>query len=232
MPRLNFERRSLIRKSRNAEPLRFALGLDLGQVRDHSAIVVVERVIATADDGAEACMRIQGPVYRVRYVERFPLGTTYPDIVTAVEELLDDRPLRGRTRLVVDGTGVGVPVIDMFQERGRPLLPIMITGGDAISYQGRIVRVPKRDVVSVLQVLFQSQRLRIAAEITERDLLIAELINFSARITTNAHDTYEAWREGQHDDLVLALGLACWSFERANNSRAINLRITGLSRTL
>jgi hypothetical protein len=25
-----------------------------------------------------------------------------------------------------------------------------------------------------------------------------------------AHDSYEHWREGDHDDLVLAVCLACW----------------------
>jgi hypothetical protein len=25
-----------------------------------------------------------------------------------------------------------------------------------------------------------------------------------------AHDSYEHWREGDHDDLVLAAALACW----------------------
>jgi len=27
------------------------------------------------------------------------------------------------------------------------------------------------------------------------------------------HDSYEAWREGDHDDIVLSLAVACWSAE-------------------
>ena len=111
--------------------------------------------------------------------------------------MLGEPSLVGRTRLVVDGTGVGVPVVNMFQQRGRPLLPIVITGGDAISYIGGTVRVPKRDLVSVLQVLFHSKRLKIAAGVNERDTLLGELANFSAKITQHANDTYEAWREGE-----------------------------------
>jgi hypothetical protein len=172
---------------------------------------------------------LQAPEYRVRHVERFPLGTSYPKVVDAVEEYLEDDLLRGRTRLVIDGTGVGVPVMNMFQQRGRPLLPIMITGADAVSYNGRIVRVPKRDLVSVLQVLLQGKRLKIAAGIEHRDLLLKELSTFSAKITTAAHDTYEAWREGQHDDLVLALALACWSFERGSSARQVRLGLSAFS---
>ncbi len=29
-----------------------------------------------------------------------------------------------------------------------------------------------------------------------------------------AHDSYEAWREGDHDDLMLSVALACWAGER------------------
>ena len=131
---------------------------------------------------------------------------------------------------MIDGTGVGAPVVDQFLRRGAPLLPVVITGGDAISYKGRTVRVPKRDLVSALQVLFQNKRLKIAVDIAERDVLLNELMNFSAKITTSAHDTYEAWREGDHDDLVLALAFACWSFERHSPSAGVNLRVTGLPR--
>jgi hypothetical protein len=226
MNRVVIERRPVVRKVRGASPYQFALGLDLGQVRDYSAIVVVEQVTRRFDPWAEAYIQLQAPEYRVRHVERFPLGTTYPAIVDGVEDTLADPALTGKTRLVVDGTGVGVPVVNMFQQRGRPLLPIVITGGDSISYMGRTVRVPKRDLVSVLQVLFHSKRLKIAAGVAERDTLLGELANFSAKITQHANDTYEAWREGQHDDLVLALALACWSFERGSGSRAVNLHMT------
>jgi hypothetical protein len=44
-----------------------------------------------------------------------------------------------------------------------------------------------------------------------RDVLRQELLNFRRKINLKtAHDSYEHWREGDHDDLVLAAGLACW----------------------
>ena len=137
MNRMSVERRPVVRKVRGVSPYQYALGLDLGQVRDHSAIVVVEQVTSCFDLEAEGYIRLQAPEYRVRHVERFPLGTTYPAIVDGVEETLADPALTGKTWLVVDGTGVGVPVVNMFQQRGRPLLPIVITGGDSISYNGQ-----------------------------------------------------------------------------------------------
>ena len=35
----------------------------------------------------------------------------------------------------------------------------------------------------------------------------------------HTHDTYGAWREGVHDDLVLATALACWYAERIGGRR-------------
>jgi hypothetical protein len=38
-----------------------------------------------------------------------------------------------------------------------------------------------------------------------------ELLNFRRKINLKtAHDSYEHWRESDHDDLVLAAALACW----------------------
>jgi hypothetical protein len=34
------------------------------------------------------------------------------------------------------------------------------------------------------------------------------------RLTAAAHETFGVWRQGQYDDLVLAVALACWWAER------------------
>ncbi len=90
-----------------------------------------------------------------------------------------------------------------------------ITGGDAVVHDDDGYRVPKRDLVAILQVLLQEHRLK-AANIPGAEVLQAELLNF--RVTVNpstGHDSYGAgpsgsWRDGQHDDVVLATALACW----------------------
>src|SRR3954451_23730708 len=63
MNRVVIERRPVVRKIRGASPYHFALGLDLGQVRDHSAIVVVEQITGRFDRDAEAYIRLQAPEY-------------------------------------------------------------------------------------------------------------------------------------------------------------------------
>src|SRR5918994_323586 len=42
-------------------------------------------------------------------------------------------------------------------------------------------------------------------------LLREELLTFRRKVSlATGHDTYEHWRESDHDDLVLACALACW----------------------
>ena len=221
--RPNPVRRNIKRKSSNDTGPRFLLGLDLGQARDYTAMVIVERILPS-----QPGERVE---YHVRHLERYNLGTPYPEIVDDMAELLDERPLAGRTKFIVDGTGVGVPVVEMFRDAGLSPLPIWITGGDAVSRKGRIIRVPKRDLVSVLQVLFQSRRLKVSRSLELGAVLIEELVNFRVKITANANDTYGAWREGTHDDLVLALSLACWTGERMLRQPRTTMHIEDVKRT-
>jgi hypothetical protein len=73
-----------------------------------------------------------------------------------------------------------------------------------------MTRVPKRDLVSGVQVALQSRTLKIASELSEAETLARELQNFTVKITDSANDVYGAWRVGTHDDLVLAVALAVW----------------------
>jgi hypothetical protein len=94
------------------------------------------------------------------------------------------------------------------------LRPIQITGGDSVTQENGLHRVPKRDLVSAAQVALQTERLKIASSLPDAPVLTRELQNFQVKISLDtAHDSYGAWREGTHDDLVLAVCLALWIAE-------------------
>ena len=59
-----------------------------------------------------------------------------------------------------------------------------------------------RNLVGTLQVLLQGQRLKVAPSLAEADLLVRELMNFRARVST-VEQQAESWREGDHDDSSL-----------------------------
>ena len=195
------------------------VGLDLGQSADYSAVAVVERhphpPLAELASMKEAG---SSPEYHLRHLQRWRLQTPYPRIVEDVVRLMGSPALGppGMAKLVVDATGVGPPVVDLLLRAGLGprLLACTITGGnDVISPAPGEVHCPKRDLVSTLSVLLQARRLRISPELPDTRVLSEELANFQVKISATGRDTYGSWREGQHDDLVLAVALAVWAAE-------------------
>ena len=154
--------------------------------------------------------------YAVGYLERMPLGTSYPDIVDHVKGLMREPKLaKSDTRLAVDATGVGRPIIDAMRRAGLKPTPVTITAGEhATRALDGYRRVPKRDLVGALAVLLQTKRLKIARELKHAERLVEELQDFRVKFSAAGNDTYGAWRETLHDDLVLALAVAVWLGEQ------------------
>lgn len=179
-------------------------GLDLGQTNDRTAFSAIEHVVVPG--AAE--------VFNLRMLERFTVGMSYPDQVRRVSELMAMPQLSDAT-LVVDQTGVGRAPVDMLREAGLPVVAVTIHGGDTVTRDGLDWRVPKRDLVMAALVLMQTKQFKVAKALAETQTLVKELLNFRIKINLKtAHDSYEAWREGDHDDLVLSVSLACWYAQR------------------
>jgi hypothetical protein len=151
--------------------------------------------------------RIDVSQFQVGHLERLPLGTIYPAIVSHVGRLLGKLP--AGTELVIDYTGVGRPIYDMFIYSGISPVGVMITAGTAETQEGQIFGVPKLILVSRLQALLHEGRLKIQRELPEADALVRELQDFRVEFTAAGNLTFNA-RQGRHDDLVLALAIAAW----------------------
>jgi hypothetical protein len=180
-----------------------SLGLDLGQKRDHAAVAIVER-------------RTGSSCYWVAHLERMPLGTTYPRVVERVREMVQDDKLRGQCRLTVDATGVGGPVVDLLRAArlGCDLAAVTITSGDRESQNGQAWSVPKRDLIAGVQLLLEQGDLRIPRLLREVGALVRELLDVRITMAGGGRVRLGADGFGQHDDLVIALALACWRAKR------------------
>jgi len=190
----------------------FLVGLDLGQKGDYTAIAVV-------DDWMEELGGVDPVTFRaraarrldVRHLERVALGTPYPAVVERVCDVMRMPDLQGRCALLVDATGVGAPVVDLLRAAALdcPLIAVTITGGMHAARVAGGWSVPKRDLVTGLQVSLDLGELRMPRTPMGGEL-VGELMGMRVKISESGHDAYGAEGRGAHDDLVLALGLACW----------------------
>ncbi len=225
--------------------LLYISGLDLGKLSDPSAYACLQRTSRVEQSepdpvrpkraGEPSWMQDKPVQKRVNHyalvrLQRFDLGTKYDKIVDRMVDLYSVPPLQNSI-LVPDKTGVGEAVCDELAKAMRDgilrngmvyrhklkarLRPITITAGAGWKQDGAGWRVAKKELASVAQVILQQGRLKIAGSLEHASTLTRELENFVVKITPSANDTYEAIREGAHDDLVLAVAMALWLGENA-----------------
>jgi hypothetical protein len=106
-------------------------------------------------------------------------------------------------------------VTELLKKEGLKFKRVTMTAGDKAHYVDGYYRVPKRDLVSALEVTLQAGARKVAEDMELWPQLRQEMLSFRNKIKLNAaHDSYEYWREGEHEDLVLATALACWWIAR------------------
>jgi hypothetical protein len=212
----------------------FFVGVDLGQSKDFTAVVVNERVEAERVRLERSPFQpVAGEVSRQRlvrhrfsFLHRFQLGTPYPEIVDTLGRLLKQLPQRrDAPALYVDATGVGRPVIDTMRGKGLHPVGITITAGLDVNRKAfNDIRIPKRNLASLMQVVLQTERLKIAEDMPMTPVLVRELEAFKVKISAAGNEGFEAWREADHDDLVLAAAIAVWGAEnRPQPIQSLNL---------
>jgi len=209
VPIFDWNSREDLRLARH-RPVYF-LSLDVGKLRDHAALVLLEyRVTPTGRRDAATFQPLYKCEVRVVYIERFRLQTSYRELVDRVSRLCHHPHLAGHTTLILDATGQGLPAVEMFRDARLPvtLLPVTITGGKPVVVSGSSRSVPKANLVASLEVLLERGFLKIASQLPHADLLREELRQF------------EGWRErvgavkygaaSGHDDLAMAAALGAW----------------------
>jgi hypothetical protein len=201
-------------------PPHFYLGLDLGQRRDHSALVILERTLLDTGEYDHAWLHpVLKPVLHLRYAERIPLGQAYlgipPRLADIVHQLDSKFPwparqggvLRPHKTLVVDAGGPGAPIVEILHRArlGVTLFPVLITPGHhAHSVPGGFTCVPRRVLLSTLRILFENRSLRLSGRVPSCHALIEELATVQIE-----------GRQPNHDDLAIATALAAWRAAQA-----------------
>lgn len=199
----------------------FTLGVDIGQARDFTAICALRRIPVftgeTRDSYAPTGLN-QHRLYRYEdrfhlgLLERMPLHTPYAAIGARVGEIL--HRANDTASAVIDQTGVGRPVVEQMQH--LPIVPVTITSGQGTNCDYDGWKVGKKVLVSNTQVLIQNGRLVIASKLPLVEEFVREMLAFKVKLSAAGNQSFEAWREGVHDDLVLAVCLAAWWASRVS----------------
>ena len=203
----------------------YFFGVDLGQRRDRTAFAILERsqTVAAIPDPI-TWERARSTHHQVRHLERFPIGTAYTVVIQRIERLGRMLANMGACNLIVDATGVGLPVIDALRIPGAPwrLMPVTITYGVSEAWSDGLWRVPKRDLIAGLQLAFENNHFTIAKDLKDTPALVEELTSMRANHRVSGATQYGS-PDPAHDDLAMALALSWWAVEtRRPNPLGVN----------
>jgi len=187
-------------------PSNYFVGVDLGQAADPTAVCVIE-----AWSQREEPTKPEQYLYTVVHLMRFPLGMSYPAMVRDIGSMLTQPPLHGSaTELIIDETGVGKAVGDIFDQVGLKPIKVTITAGnDEGQYGFGRYTVPKQVLISTLDAAMHTEQLFFAKGLGEASALEQELKDFRRHVSEAGRYSFAA-RDGKHDDLVLATAIALW----------------------
>lgn len=196
---------------------RWIVGVDLGQSNDPTAICAMQHTVRVAHGWtcfpkAHIWKQNRTERFDVRHLERLALGMPYPDQVRYVGGLLKREPLT-KAKLVIDETGVGRAVGDIFNAQGMYPTRVTITAGLETTRNGLSVHVPKSALMSGMEARQHLGELRVAPAAKDAEALKDELKDFQRHVSAAGRATWGA-RTGAHDDLVLAVAIAL--FEATN----------------
>lgn len=194
---------------------RWILAADLGQSTDPTALCVLNHRIVPGTawiPNPKTGIRRQerSEHFDVLHLERLQLGLPYPAQVQHVANVISRPPLKDGCDLIVDETGVGRAVADIFDTAGlRPNRVTITAGHDTTQHGAKTWHVPKSILISGLDARLHTGELKIAAGLSDAGALQDELKDFKRKVSDAGRATYSA-RTGAHDDLVLAVAIAVW----------------------
>lgn len=190
-------------------------GVDLGKRVDHSACVILQ--LKVAPNGAHHLDAV--------YLKRWRLDISYRAIASKLAKI--DSQLHGKAAAqgkkcdpvwILDRGGVGDSVCELVSENMGPNAEVwqaILTGGrgDAnIDYRGRVIKLPKVEMVSAISAALDAERLHFSSKKSPMlEATIQELQDFEVTVSeSSGHESWNA-KTGRHDDLVVALGLSTFT---------------------
>jgi hypothetical protein len=187
--------------------------------------------------------------YDIVLMEKYQ-SISYPQMADRACAIMHSARLVNNADLLIDATGVGEPVVDIFREKGLFPVPILFTGGEDARevragmgeiFQGapgklaplrvlKEIRVPKKQLVDAGVVLMQQGRVHVARGLKWADDFKQQLMRFKGKINDKTGRVkYEAENEAAHDDWVACYLMGAWWVLNKKDSRAEEERAIDVS---
>jgi hypothetical protein len=214
------------------------IGVSFGRRWERTGIAVVERLhvptgetVVRGQSVWATIEEVQEVQYHVRHLERHGPGAMYSRINRRIVEMVEE--ISAPMFVVVDVTATGSPLwaslraglkevlTGFYTQRVKPGV-FRITGleGGVVAGADNVISVPRRDLVSTMQLLLEEGRFKIAEDLDLASTLRREMADFKIKVDKHGKEDLESWREGSHDDLVLTVALSAWAGERFFRSKA------------
>jgi hypothetical protein len=191
---------------------RYWLGVDLAQAQDNTALIAVHDECLPI--WGQSSRQVLGPRKRtIVFADTFK-GVSYPDVVSHIIRTILKEPLRGRTRLVIDGSGLGRVCADLLRSQGVDHDAIQMTVGQNWARKDEYVNVGKTLLLETLSILFATGDLTFAHDLPLREDILAELETFQLEQTAAGNQIIVQGKSGaHHGDLCIALAVAVFASE-------------------
>ena len=188
-------------------------GLDVGRVKDHSALSILVRYVMAMDTDYNVLIT----KYYCVYLKRYALQTPYEVIETDAARWWNWADVTGMRRyFIMDMTGVGAPVLEGIKRRRVRVIGVTITGGNRETNpkEGEY-DVPKSALTTQLVRTAQMGRFKGYSSIADWSELEEEIRSFGYKQNVETGSvSYESLSEKVHDDLVMSVALPIWYGER------------------
>jgi len=203
-----------LERQQKQQPSPVLVGVDVGQVNDPAAIVA-----AVMEERRDVDGKVHSH-YAVKHMARLPLGTSYIGIVErchAIEDKLSKT--YQKRKFLVDCTGSGRVIVDLYRERNMAIRPVTITFSGRSHVKDGWLHLTKGEMAANLSALFDTKRVHLPARSRYANVIRDELRTYKIKVSQAGNAQFGAFSYGEHDDLITALGFVCYYGERAPRGR-------------
>ena len=179
----------------------FIISLDPAQLRDWSAVAVVDMQYRPQE---------RRFTYNLVAMNR-KQGLPYDKIVEWVVQIAR-RPefnIPQPGTVILDATGVGIAVNDMFRAKRIRTRAVTITAGNTLNRQEATIHLGKARLIGTFLGAFDSGKVHVNPNMPIWPALEKEMLSFRAEMSVQGNAKFEA-APGEHDDMLFSLALAVW----------------------